>query len=71
MTLFVGNERGGQTAANLSSFAAICKRPGVAPHKYLPQVLVNVPHLAIGELMRSLPDRWKVWNEERERAAAE
>lgn len=68
-SLFVGNERGGETAAILSSFAATCKRHGVNPQKYLTQALVNVPHVAAGELERWLPDRWKVWNQERERAA--
>lgn len=69
-SLFVGNERGGETAAILSSFAATCKRHGVNPQKYLTQALLNVPHVAAGELERWLPDRWKVWNEERERATA-
>lgn len=68
-SLFVGNERGGETAAILSSFAATCKRHGVDPQKYLTQALVSVPHVPVGELERWLPDRWKVLNQERERAA--
>ncbi len=68
-SLLVGNDCGGETAAILSSFATSCKRHGVNPQKYLTQALVNVPHVAAGELERWLPDRWKVWSEERERAA--
>ena len=69
-SLFVGNERGGETAAILSSVAATCKRQGVNPQKYLTQALVSVPHVPAGELERWPPDHWKVWNQERERAAA-
>ena len=67
--LFVGNERGGETSAILSSLAATCKRHGVNPQKFLTQALVNVPHADKADLERWLPDRWKVWSEERERAA--
>ena len=68
-SLFVGNERGGETAAILSSLAATCKRHGVNPQKYLTQALVNVPHADKADLERWLPDRWKVWSQEQERAA--
>lgn len=68
-SLFVGNERGGETAAILSSLTATCKRHGADPERYIAQALVNVPHAAAAELERWLPDRWKVWNQERLDAA--
>jgi glucosamine 6-phosphate synthetase-like amidotransferase/phosphosugar isomerase protein len=59
-SLFVGNERGGETAAILSSLTATCKRHGVDPQLYLTQALTNVPQASGTDLERWLPDRWKV-----------
>ena len=42
-SLFVGNERGGETAAIPSSFSATRKRHGVDPQKHLRQAMVSVP----------------------------
>ena len=59
-SLFVGNERGGETAAILSSLTATCKRHGVDPQLYPTQALTNVPQASGTDLERWLPDRWKV-----------
>jgi hypothetical protein len=37
-SLFVGNERGGSTAAILSSLTSTCRRHGVDPQRYLTPV---------------------------------
>lgn len=42
-SLFVGNERGGRTAAILSSLTSTCRRCGVDPQLYLTQLLANLP----------------------------
>lgn len=42
-SLFVGNERGGQTAVILSSLTSTCRRHGVDSHRYLTQLLTNLP----------------------------
>src|SRR5579862_8895721 len=42
-SLFVGNERGGATAAILSSLTSTCRRHGVNPQLYLTQLLTNLP----------------------------
>jgi transposase len=69
-SLFVGNERGGETSAILSSLTSSCRRHGVDPQVYITQLLVNLP--AIGEdrekLAEWLPDRWKQREAEREAA---
>ncbi len=50
-SLFVGNARGGRTAAILSSFTATCRRHGIDPHQlYLPQLLVNLPSWPMSDL---------------------
>jgi transposase len=61
-SLFVGNERGGQTAAILSSLTSTCKRHGIDPQRYLTQLLVNLPATPISRLSDCLPDRWKLKN---------
>jgi len=57
--LMVGNERGGQTAAILSSLTSTCQRHQVNPELYLTQLLVNLPDTPITQLEPWLPDRWK------------
>jgi transposase len=51
--LFVGSQRGGQTAAVLFSFTSTCHRLGVEPWAYLQDVLARLPAL----LRRSDPER--------------
>jgi transposase len=57
--LFVGNERGGHTAAILSSFTSTCKRHDIDPQRYLTQLLTNLPATPISQLDQWLPDVWK------------
>jgi transposase len=61
-SLFVGNERGGQTAAILSSLTSTCNRHGVDPQRYLTQLLVNLPAMPLSQIARWLPDQWKLRN---------
>lgn len=63
--LFVGSDRGGQTAAILFSFTSTCHRLGVEPWAYLQDVLTRLPALAslpaerrAKTLAELLPDRW-------------
>jgi hypothetical protein len=58
-SLFVGNERGGRTAAILASLTSTCRRHDVDPQLYLTQLLVNLPSLPSRQLSDWLPDRWK------------
>ncbi|HEY2584594.1 MAG TPA: transposase domain-containing protein [Tepidisphaeraceae bacterium] len=56
---FVGNERGGQTAAILSSITSTCRRHGIDPQVYLAQLLANLPSAPISQLDQWLADTWK------------
>jgi transposase len=58
-SLFVGNERGGQTAAILSSLTSTCRRHEINPQHYLTQLLTNLPATPMSQLDQWLPDRWK------------
>jgi hypothetical protein len=58
-SLFVGNERGGQTAAILSSLTSTCRRHNIDPQRFLTQLLTNLPATPISQLEQWLPDRWK------------
>jgi transposase len=58
-SLFVGNARGGHTAAILTSLTSTCRRHDIDPQLYLTQLLVNLPSLRISDLPHWLPDRWK------------
>jgi len=58
-SLFVGNPRGGRTAAILASLTSSCRRHGVDPQRYLTQLLVNLPAARRSELPAWLPDEWK------------
>ena len=57
--LFVGSERGGQTAAVLFSFTSTCQRLGVEPWSYLRDVLTRLPGLPADQVGALLPDRWE------------
>ena len=59
-SLFVGNPRGGRTAAVLSSLASTCRRHDVDPQRYLTQLLTNLPATPLSQLDAWLPDRWKL-----------
>jgi transposase len=58
-SLFVGNARGGRTAAILASLTSTCRRHDVDPQLYLTQLLVNLPSARISDLPAWLPDHWK------------
>jgi transposase len=58
-SLFVGNPRGGRTAAILASLTSSCRRHDMDPHLYFMQLLVNLPSWPARDLDAWLPDRWK------------
>jgi transposase len=57
--LFVATERGGQTAAILSSITSTCRRHGIDPQIYFTQLLTNLQDTPISQLEQWLPDVWK------------
>ena len=59
-SLFVGNARGGRTAAILASLTSTCRRHDVDPQLYLTQLLMNLPQAKMSELSDWLPDQWKL-----------
>ena len=61
-SLFVGNERGGRTAAILSSLTSTCKRHKIDPQRYLTQLLTNLPATPMSQLEQWLPDQWQQRN---------
>ncbi|WP_321475969.1 IS66 family transposase [uncultured Paludibaculum sp.] len=58
-SLFVGNARGGRTAAILASLTSTCRRHDVDLQLYLTQLLTNLPSVRISDLADWLPDEWK------------
>ena len=58
-SLFVGNARGGQTDAILSSLSSTCRRHNIDPQRYLTQLLANLPDTPVSQLAQWLPDQWK------------
>jgi transposase len=67
-SLFVGNARGGRTAAILASLTSTCRRHDVDPQLYLTQLLISLPVMRIGDLPDWLPDRWKASQKKRHAA---
>ena len=59
-SLFVGNARGGRTAAILASLTSTCRRHDIDPQIYLTQLMVNLPAMRVADLPNWLPDRWKL-----------
>jgi len=59
-SLFVGNPRGGRTAAILATLTSSCRRHQVDPQLYLTQLLMNLPQAKMNELSDWLPDQWKL-----------
>ena len=59
-SLFVGNPRGGRTAAVLASLTSTCRRHDLDPQLYLTQLLINLPTTRMSELPAWLPDQWKL-----------
>ena len=58
-SLFVGNPRGGRTAAILASLTSTCRRHDIDPQLYLTQLFTNLSQLRKSELPNWLPDQWK------------
>jgi transposase len=58
-SLFVGNPRGGKTAAILASLTSTCRRHNIDPQLYLTQLLTNLPTTLHSDLPHWLPDEWK------------
>ena len=59
-SLFVGNPRGGRTAAILASLTSTCRRHDVDPQLYLMQLLTNQSQVRKSELSNWLSDQWKL-----------
>jgi transposase len=59
-SLFVGNPRGGRTAAILATLTSTCRRHDVDPQLYLTQLLTNLSQVRKRELINWLPDQWKM-----------
>jgi transposase len=59
-SLFVGNARGGRTAAILASLTSTCRRHDIDPQLYLTQLLMNLPQTKMSQLSEWLPDQWKL-----------
>jgi transposase len=57
--LWYGSDRGGQTAAILTSFAATCKRLHIDPFAYLRDIFERISAHPANRLAELLPDRWK------------
>ena len=64
-SLFVGNPRGGRTAAILASLTSSCRRHEMDPQLYFMQLLMNLPSWPASDLDAWLPDRWKQAHEAR------
>ena len=59
-SLFVGNPRGGRTAAILSSITSTCRRHQIDPQLYFTQLLTNLPTIPTSDYSDWLPDNWKL-----------
>jgi transposase len=57
--LFLGSDKGGQTAAVLFSFTATCKHLGIDTFAYLRDVLERLPTHPAERLAELLPHRWQ------------
>jgi hypothetical protein len=57
--LFVGNPRGGRTAAILASLTSTCRRHDIDPQLYLTQLLTSLSRFRKSELQNWLPDQCK------------
>lgn len=58
-SLFVGNPRGGRTAAILASLTSTCRRHQIDPQLYFTQLLINLPAWPTNNLDAWLPNHWK------------
>lgn len=60
--LFVATERGGYTAAVISSLTSTCQRHAINPQAYLTQLLANLLDTPVNRLDEWLPHEWKKRN---------
>jgi transposase len=58
-SLFVGNPRGGRTAAILASLTSTCRRHDIDTQLYLTQLLTNLSTTQRSDLPHWLLDKWK------------
>lgn len=56
--LFVGSNRGGQTAAVIYSLVESAKRHKLNPFEYIRDILANLPKTKITDIEKFLPDKW-------------
>jgi transposase len=68
--LFVGSDRGGRTAATLSSLVGSCKRHRVDTFAYLKDILDRLPAHPVDRLGELLPDAWIAANPDARRRVA-
>jgi transposase len=61
--LFAGSDKGGQTAAVLTSLCTTCKELEINPEAYLRDVLDRISTHPASRLEDLLPDRWKALRE--------
>ena len=61
--MFFGSDRGGQTAAILTSFIASCKRLHIDPFLYLRDVIARISAHPANRIEELLPDAWKAARE--------
>ena len=59
ISLFLGNPRGGRTAAILASLIGTWRRHDIDPEPHLTQLPFNLPNAIIIQLPAWLPDQWK------------
>lgn len=57
--MFFGSDRGGRTAAILTSFMTTCKRHGINPCEYMRDVLARISAHPAKRIEDLLPDQWK------------
>ena len=57
--LFVGSDKGGETAAVLMSLCTTCKNLGIDPQAYLRDVLDRISTHPARRIEELLPDRWQ------------
>ena len=56
--MFLGSDRGGETAAVLYSMTGTCRHHDIDPFAYLKDILGRLPSLPADQLGALLPDVW-------------
>ena len=68
--LFFGSDKGGRTAAVLTSVITTCKRLDIDPHTYLRDIFERISAHPANRLHELLPDQWKAAREAQDPMAA-